>query len=248
MASDLVPEPSMTNSLFDLLTVRAERAPGAIAIRGIDRRPLTYEGLHRQAWEVLRSLNAFGIARRDRVAIALPNGPEMAVAFLTVSAAAASVPLNPASPAEEIELYFAGIEPKAMIVPAGDKSPARFVAEARGLPVLELSTSQEEAGIFTLPRRKSEPSSTARPGSRDDVSLILHTSGSTGKPKAVPLTQSQLLAMALANQKVLELQGADRCLNVMPLFHSTGLIGVILASIASGASVICAPGFYAPEF
>jgi len=40
----------------------------------------------------------------------------------------------------------------------------------------------------------------------------------------------------------------DLCLNVMPLFHSTGLVGVTLASLISGAAIVCPPGFYAPKF
>ena len=40
----------------------------------------------------------------------------------------------------------------------------------------------------------------------------------------------------------------DRCLNVMPLFHVSGIIGVLLASLSSGASVVCTPGFNAPLF
>src|SRR6185436_5669457 len=40
----------------------------------------------------------------------------------------------------------------------------------------------------------------------------------------------------------------DRCLNVMPLFHIHGLVAGLLASLSAGASVVCAPGFYAPRF
>jgi acyl-CoA synthetase (AMP-forming)/AMP-acid ligase II len=48
-------------------------------------------------------LRALGIGRRDRVAVVLPNGPEMAVAVLTVVAVAAGVPMNPAYTTEEVE-------------------------------------------------------------------------------------------------------------------------------------------------
>jgi acyl-CoA synthetase (AMP-forming)/AMP-acid ligase II len=54
--------------------------------------------------------------------------------------------------------------------------------------------------------------------------------------------------MAANNQQYLELTGDDLCLNVMPLFHSTGLIGVVLSSVVSGACVVCPPAFYAPKF
>jgi len=39
----------------------------------------------------------------------------------------------------------------------------------------------------------------------------------------------------------------DRCLNIMPLFHVHGLMASLLASPASGASVVCTPGFYVAE-
>ena len=34
----------------------------------------------------------------------------------------------------------------------------------------------------------------------------------------------------------------------MPLFHIHGLVGSLLSSLVAGASVVCTPGFYAPEF
>src|SRR5581483_11592260 len=35
---------------------------------------------------------------------------------------------------------------------------------------------------------------------------------------------------------------ADRCLNVMPLFHSHGLLGAALSTLSAGASIVCAGG------
>jgi acyl-CoA synthetase (AMP-forming)/AMP-acid ligase II len=40
----------------------------------------------------------------------------------------------------------------------------------------------------------------------------------------------------------------DHCLNIMPLFHIHGLIGVVLSSMSAGASVCCTPGFNALRF
>ena len=34
----------------------------------------------------------------------------------------------------------------------------------------------------------------------------------------------------------------------MPLFHIHGLVGALLSTIASGGSIVCAPGFQAPRF
>ena len=95
-----------------------------------------------------------GIGRHDRVAVVLPNGPEMAVAILAVAASAACAPMNPAYRAEELDRYFADLQPRALITQAGIDSAARRVALSRGIRVLELSTAFDaEAGLFTLAGR-----------------------------------------------------------------------------------------------
>ena len=50
------------------------------------------------------SCTSFGIGAGDRVAIVLPNGPEMATAFVTIAQAAVTAPLNPAYRTEGIRL------------------------------------------------------------------------------------------------------------------------------------------------
>jgi acyl-CoA synthetase (AMP-forming)/AMP-acid ligase II len=60
--------------------------------------------------------------------------------------------------------------------------------------------------------------------------------------------QSNLAASARNIEASLALTPADRCLNVMPLFHIHGLIAAVTASLAAGASVWCAPGFDALKF
>ena len=57
---------------------------------------------------------------------------------------------------------------------------------------------------------------------------MLHTSGTTARPKIVPLTHRNLCASARNVAFTLELTEEDRCLNVMPLFHIHGLVGVVL--------------------
>jgi acyl-CoA synthetase (AMP-forming)/AMP-acid ligase II len=72
---------------------------------------------------------------------------------------------------------------------------------------------------------------------------VLHTSGSTSRPKLVPLTQANLSISARNIAQSLGLSPADRCLNIMPLFHIHGLIGCVLSSLSAGAEVVCTPGF-----
>ena len=58
---------------------------------------MTYADLRALSTEVRDALHGFGVGRGDRVAIVLPNGPEMAAAFITIAQVAVTAPLNPAS-------------------------------------------------------------------------------------------------------------------------------------------------------
>ena len=113
-----------TGTILDLLRARAERDPEAVAIRAPGRRSLTYGELLGQVESVVRFLNVRGINRSDRIAIVLPDGPEMAVAFLGVAAGAVCAPLNPAYSRSEFEFYLSDLNPKALIVQSGMNSAA----------------------------------------------------------------------------------------------------------------------------
>jgi acyl-CoA synthetase (AMP-forming)/AMP-acid ligase II len=224
------------------------RRDGAAAIRAPDGRPtLSHAALADLAAATVAWLNAHGIGRNDRVGIVLPNGPEMAAAFLCIGAGATTAPLNPAYRAEEFDFYLSDLNAKAIVLPKGEGGPAREVAERRGIAILELAPG-EAAGAFTL--SGGAPGQAAKPGMAEpaDIALVLHTSGTTARPKIVPLTQANIAASARHIGTTLRLSPADACLNIMPLFHIHGLIAAVLSSIAAGGAVICTPGFDALRF
>ena len=239
----------LTRTLAETISARASDTPDQAAISAPNRRWLTYGQLHRQVQSVVRRLNAIGIGRNDRVAIDLPNGPELAVAVLAVSATATSAPLNPGYRKAEFEFFLNDIGADALIVQVGVESPARTVARARGIPVIELTPDTgREAGLFTLSSASSQGGRHAELAGPDDVALILHTSGTTSRPKKVPLTHSNLLASAANIAAGLALTKEDVCFNVMPLFHIHGLVGAFFSSLVAGARIVFSAEFNAPRF
>src|SRR5947209_2237998 len=138
-------------SVRGMVEIRAERTPDAIAIAAPGRTPLTYGRLRIHMDHVMQALNAMGLGRSARVALVLPNGPEMAAAFIAVAASATCAPLNPAYQANEFDFYLSYLNAKALIVQSGIDSPAIAVAQKHGISILECSPVLEaEAGIFTL--------------------------------------------------------------------------------------------------
>ncbi|MDE1948537.1 MAG: AMP-binding protein, partial [Burkholderiales bacterium] len=212
---------------------------------------LDYAALRALVADTMATLNAAGIGRNDRVAIVLPNGPEMASCFVACASAVASAPLNPAYRAEEFEFYLRDLGAKALIVERGSRSPAVDVANRLGVPLIELvSDSAWPAGRFELASTApgALPALRGGPAAPEDVSMVLHTSGTTSRPKIVPLSQRNLATSAQNIGRTLGFTPADRGLNIMPLFHIHGLIAGVLAPLAAGSQVFCTPGFNALKF
>ena len=219
----------------------------AVAVSAPDRSDLTHRGLVHQIEATVRDLNRRGIGRGDRVAIVLPNGPEMATAFLSIASAATTAPLNPAYRRPEFEFYLSDLGATALVVAEGDDSPARTAAAALGVRVLEIrAEAGRPAGTFEV---VGAPGGAAavRVGTAesDDVALLLHTSGTTSRPKIVPLLHRNVCASAENIRRTLRLGPGDRCLNMMPLFHIHGLMACVLSTLCAGGSVHCTPGFNA---
>jgi acyl-CoA synthetase (AMP-forming)/AMP-acid ligase II len=233
-------------TLHDLLQAGAN---DAIAIAAPGRAPLDYRGLRALVAATTASLNAAGIGRNDRVAIVLPNGPEMATCFVACASAVSSAPLNPAYRADEFEFYLADLQAKALIVEHGSKSPAVEAARKGGVQVIELVVADgAAAGQFTLGAAPAAPCAHGGPAHADDVAMVLHTSGTTSRPKRVPLSGANLCASAGNIAATLQFTPRDIGLNIMPLFHIHGLLAGLLAPLSAGSQVFCTPGFNALRF
>jgi acyl-CoA synthetase (AMP-forming)/AMP-acid ligase II len=236
---------SQATTLRELLERGADDAE---AIGAPGRGSLSYAELRAHVAATAESLNELGIGRNDAVAIVLPNGPEMASAFVAIGAAATTAPLNPGYRHDEFLFYLSDLEASLLVVEEGSESPALAVATELGIKVATLKTDPASpAGLFTL---AGEPGTTGTTGyaESDDTALVLHTSGTTSRPKIVPLSQGNVCASATAVADSIALLPGDRCLNIMPLFHIHGLIAAVLSSLATGASVHCTPGFNALHF
>jgi acyl-CoA synthetase (AMP-forming)/AMP-acid ligase II len=236
-------------TLHSLLQIGAAQC---IAIAASERRHLSYESLRRLVDNTVVALNQFGIRRNERVAIVLPNGPEMATAFVAIACGATTAPLNPGYQKSEFDFYLSDLDAKALVVETGSDTPAIAAAQDRGIPVIRLRADPSIAGEFTLeaPGELEVDATVDTPvfAQQSDVALVLHTSGTTSRPKIVPLTHGNVCASAANIRTTLNLTADDRCLNVMPLFHIHGLMAAVVASLSAGASVFCAPGFNALRF
>lgn len=237
------------DSVGELLLANARRHGDAAAVVGTGGTVLTHAALAASAAAFAAGLRSMGIGPADRVAIVLPDGPDMVVAFLGTVAAAVAAPLNPAYGVEDLAFYLEDLGAAAVVTGADVPEPVRQAAGRRGVPVLAIPGGGCLDPGWPGFGGMSDGSPTV-PGPMDPTSeaLVLHTSGTTARPKQVPLTHANLMASAAAVAAVLGLRPDDRCLAIMPLFHIHGLVASLLAPLAGGGSIVATPGFRAGEF
>jgi acyl-CoA synthetase (AMP-forming)/AMP-acid ligase II/acyl carrier protein len=230
--------------------------PDAIALLGAGREPLRFGELLAQFERTGAALGQQGLTRSSRVALLLPQGVDAASALLSVMAHAVCVPLNPSMPTAELEAVLRAAGAHALVLPTEGAQALTATAAAMGLAVLGLQAHPGCAGRFELealaPLRLPSASHAHSPDGAvihpEQPALVLHTSGTTGDAKRVLLSHRQLGASARNIALHLQIQPSDRSLNVMPLFHSHGIVGVLLSSLVSGASVACLESFEPQRF
>ncbi|MCX8501100.1 MAG: AMP-binding protein [Alphaproteobacteria bacterium] len=233
--------------------------PNSLALHGLAtpteagvRPPLRFHELcHLIAWSG-DWLREQGLTPRDRIALCLPNSPELAVLWLALVNFGCVLPLNPSFQPEELRFSLSDLRATAVVVAAGEEqSPVALLAPELGLTVLRLAPRLDQPiGSFSLHRLSPGRSVLAdrAPTTSDSPALILHTSGTTARPKTVPLSLEQLITSGLAIGKSLALSPRDRLCGIMPLFHIHGLMAGLLAPLLAGSSIFVPPGFHGLKF
>jgi len=229
--------PSEINSIARLLEYQAKHRPSAAAILMPGGASIDYETLWCRVRALSFSLHARGMTARSRLAIVMPNGPDMAVTLLGVSSICTALPLNPKSTRDEFAQYLKLLQADGVIVGGDDDIPARAAANEVGVSVFDV-----------CPDEQSDCDADVKYAGGDDVAMVLLTSGSTGSPKRVPLTHANIFASVRDIVTSLKLTDKDCALCMWEQFHIGGLVDLLLAPLAAGGSVLVGPGFGVREF
>ena len=233
----------MRSQLSELATIgqailrQAELHPNAPAVVATGFEPLSYRELRDYLGRVAMCLHHAGFDRETRIAVALPNGPQAALAIVAVACTAVAVPIDIQLAAPEVETRLALLRPRAVIVLRDGHSVTRSVAVRHGLTVIEAAA--EDCGrlglCFDVPR-------TGRPALLEDPgpaapAFILQTSGTTAAPKLIPYNHRNMLAAASRAQSWFGLGPTDRCLSVSPIYYSLGLKLAVFTPLITGGSI-----------
>jgi amino acid adenylation domain-containing protein len=236
-----------------LLEDSASRQPNSVALLE-GNRTIAYGELNRLANRFANLLREAGVARHDRVAIALDNSIEMVAAYLgTMKAGAAAVPLPAGPRSDRLAHAVADCTPAAAIVDA-----------ATALSVNAQHPLSEVKVVFVSGRAKAEPGAAGHfrslhdavaaasdepSGVRGidlDLAAIIYTSGSTGAPRGVMLTHRNIVANTRSIVAYLQLTSSDRVMCVLPFYYVYGL-SLLHTHLAVGASTVIDNRFAFPN-
>jgi acyl-CoA synthetase (AMP-forming)/AMP-acid ligase II len=199
---------------------------------------LTYGQIADQIGTLARRLAGLSVRRGDTVALSLPNGPDVVLLLLAITAlGAAAAPLNPAYTEPEFAFYLGDIVPRLLLIPASGAAAATAAAAAVGTTVVAVAAAADGPPEL-LAAHGAGGQRSFEPGAPDDIGLVLHTSGTTSRPKQVPLRQRNIMASAHTIGAHYGLGTADVSFCVMPLFHIHGLVASTFAALRAGGAVI----------
>nr|WP_062339862.1 class I adenylate-forming enzyme family protein [Herbidospora sakaeratensis] len=208
---------------------------------------LTYAEFFRATATLAHALRDEGVAKGDRVAIAMRNYPEWIVAFAaTLAVGAIAVPLNAWWTAAELE-YALGDSGARLAITDGERAE-----RMAGVPLIvtrrgSFAGGRDWADVLagektTLPPVELSP---------DDPATIFYTSGTTGRPKGAlgshrnlgqaPMTvaYAMMRGVAMAGKDPAESAGQRRnTLLTVPLFHATGCFAVLMTTMFTGGGLV----------
>jgi acyl-CoA synthetase (AMP-forming)/AMP-acid ligase II len=238
---------------FEPLTIKdlifhGDQNPDHPAIESFGQQPLSYQDLRNQILRVIKTLNAMGFGRNDRIAVIMPGGPVSAVLGIAVMAGFTHTPLNPQYKEPEFLDILSRLKVKAIIVQKNHETAARAAAVSRNISILEITPSPDQAGIFEIGNGESDEGKDALFAQPEDTAIVMQTSGTTSVPKTVPLTQKQVCKSVTIIFSLFNPVDQDKSLHFVPHFHLLGIIGTLLLPLLGGGTVICTRDFITPDF
>ena len=248
-----------------LLRSSVRRFPNRAAIYFEGER-ISYRRLNRDVNRFANALLTLGVAKGARVALLMPNIPQMVIAFFgSMKAGMTAVFVPPMIEPDEVVRQVKDSEASVLVtlstwaglaskIREGANVPHVLLTDpADGLSIFKLLVSHWRNRSFRLPNSLEwidflAGLSNKSPGvdvNPEDLAVIIYTGGTTAQSKGVMLSHRNLVANALQTRHWLPdaQEGSERFLCVVPFFHSYGLTTSLNVPVSIGAAMILKPQF-----
>jgi long-chain acyl-CoA synthetase len=181
---------------------------------------------------VAGGLRELGVSPGDRVAVMLPNCPEVGISYGALwRAGAAITPVIFLLPPPELRYVLEHSGARAIVT--APELLGGVLAATEGLESLEwvITTGHGESGngkVLPLASLEAAEPSGIVPRDDHDLAALLYTGGTTGRAKGVMLSHENLWRCGKASQESSRIPGVTRHVVPLPLSHAFGLIVTIV--------------------
>ncbi len=267
--------PADKRPLYSILTDSARLHSNSRCIH-FQGRDFSYAQVEEVSSRFASALVSLGVKKGDRVAIFMPNMPQLVFAFFgALKTGAVVVMCNPIYKERELEFQLRDSGAEVVVATktvAKGQDLYRSLEECRGRLSLRhvITTSITDyipplkkrlaglAGIKDVPRggtldfvklvESNPPLRTpVEVDPMNDVALLQYTGGTTGVAKGAMLTHYNLVSNASCGHRLFPITETDVSLCVLPLFHIYGLTVTMNMPIVAGASMVLLPSFHVDE-
>ena len=213
----------------------------------------TFCEIQKQANRLSNALKALGIKRGDRVALVLPQRPEMAIGFMAIfQMGAIALPLSHLFGSEALEYRLADAQANTAIV---DPQSLQTLLRIRdGLTdlrtVIGVAGAQENGvhewtGLLARSSDEFTPVNTLA----NDPALIIYTSGTTGDPKGALLAHRSILGnlSGFSHSHDFFPKEGDKFWSPADWAWAGGLFDALLPTWYEGLTILAYRGKFDPE-
>ena len=215
-------------------------------------REVSYAHLQRDANRLSHVLRSLGVERGSRVAIVMPQRPEVAVAHISCQQLGAiAMPLSVLFGPEAIEYRLQDSEAMVAIV-----DPSALASIDAALPhcpslkhVIALDTQRADLIDWATALANAPDSFTPVATTGIDPAILIYTSGTTGSPKGALIPQSALIGNLpgfVASQNWFPQEG-DVFWSPADWAWTGGLMDALLPTLYFGRTIIASRARFSPE-
>ena len=198
---------------------------------------VSYRDLRAQAIALARRLHTLGLERGSRVVLVAETSPDFHRFFFACQYAGlvpvpVPVPLGLSSHDAYVDLLRGMVERSGAAVAMAPSDYVALLGEA--VDGLELAFVGDAPAFDALPESPQEP----RCSASNELAYLQYTSGSTRFPRGVMISQTTVMNnLAGIVRDGVKVRAGDRAVSWLPFYHDMGLVGLVLAPMASQLSV-----------
>ncbi len=199
---------------------------------------LTYGQLRTEVARMASLLQEWGVEWEDRIALLLPDSPELVIALWGgIWTGAVPVPINIAYQFDDIAYILEDCRAKLLVTTSVWRER---LAEVRS-PFLQRVVSVDESPSLLAQLSGVTREPVAAETTKDDAAFWLYTSGSTGRPKgAIHLHHDMVICAELYSKATIGLRAGDIIYSVAPIPFAYGLGNTLYFPLAVGAAAVLA--------